>query len=68
MGATQCPEHPVVENLLRTGQPDGKDPIWHCCPVCGAEAERVFFSHHLKEYVGCDICLVSHEAWELLED
>lgn len=27
------PDHPVIQNMERTGYPDGKEPIFPICPV-----------------------------------
>lgn len=58
------PDHPVIQNLLRTGQPDGKEPDYPRCPVCGEEAEHFYYSSKRREYVGCEICLTARDAWD----
>ena len=35
------PDHPVIQNMERTGYPDGKEPIFPICPVCGEECEEI---------------------------
>lgn len=59
----ELPDHPVVANLLRTGYPDGKEPEYPHCPVCGAETDTVYRNKDL-EIVGCGECLISRDAWE----
>ena len=36
------PDHPVIQNMERTGYPDGKEPTFPICPVCGEECEEIF--------------------------
>ena len=31
------PDHPVIRNLEMTGYPDGQEPEYPHCPLCGAE-------------------------------
>ena len=49
------PDHPVIQNMERTGYPDGKEPTFPICPVCGEECEEIFRDKDLN-IVGCDIC------------
>ena len=56
-------DHPVVENLLRTGYPDGKEPEEIRCPVCGEDAEH-FYVTKTGTVVGCECCLISKPYWE----
>lgn len=58
-----CPDHPVVQNMERTGCPDGRLPEEPRCPVCGAAAET-FYTTKTGRIVGCDICLTQKEYWE----
>ena len=48
------PDHPVIQNMERTGYPDGKEPTFPICPVCGEECEEIFRDKDLN-IVGCDI-------------
>lgn len=57
------PDHPVIRNMERTGYPDGKEPIYPRCPVCGAECEDIYKDKDLI-IVGCDICVSRTDAWE----
>ena len=56
------PDHPVIRNLERTGYPDGEEPRYPKCPVCGGECETVY-----KTKDGCDLCLRPVDAWECSE-
>ena len=60
------PDHPVIRNMERTGYPDGKEPEYPRCPICGEECETIYKS---KDYdiVGCDECIRSKGAWEVEE-
>lgn len=59
----QIPDHPAIRNAERTGHPDGKDPAYPVCPVCGEECERVYTNRY-SDVVGCDVCLTDGDAWE----
>ena len=50
------PEHPVLQNMERTGYPDGKEPRYPRCPVCGAACETIYKTKGY-EIIGCDLCL-----------
>ena len=56
-------DHPVIQNLERTGEPDGKEPDYPRCPVCGEECETIYQARR-GDYVGCDACLTALDAWE----
>lgn len=58
-----CPDHPVVQNMCRTGFPDGREPEEMRCPACGETAER-FYETRDGTIVGCECCLVSKPYWE----
>lgn len=64
---SNIPDHPVIRNLERTGWPDGKDPSWPVCPVCGAEADT-FYQDKSRAIVGCSECVRTLDAWEYKED
>ena len=49
-------DHPVIENLMATGWPDGKEPPVPHCPVCGAECDTAY-KDRFGEIVGCDNCM-----------
>ncbi len=57
------PDHPVIANMERTGYPDGKEPDYPHCPVCGAECYSVYLNKDM-EVVGCDECIRTENAWE----
>ena len=52
------PDHPIIRNLERTGYPDGKEPRYPHCPVCGEECEIIYRRYSDDECVGCDGCLL----------
>lgn len=59
-------DHPVIRNMERTGYPDGKEPAYPRCPICGKECETIYKD---KEFsiVGCDICIRNVDAWDAKE-
>lgn len=57
------PEHPVIENLMRTGYPDGREPEEKKCPICG-EAPEQFFEDKDGTIVGCDYCIKTKYYYE----
>ena len=59
----ETPDHPIVQNLERTGYPDGKEPAFPLCPVCGEECETMYKDHY-GAYVGCDVCMETVNAWD----
>lgn len=60
------PDHPVIQNMMRTGYPDGKEPEYPRCPVCGKECETLYSDRH-GSYIGCDVCIETIDAWEVPE-
>ena len=34
--------HPIIENLERTGYPNGKEPKFPICSVCGEETDTLY--------------------------
>lgn len=58
------PVHPVIENMERTGTPDGKKEQYPICPACGEECETVYKDRH-GTYIGCDVCVETKDAWEV---
>lgn len=58
------PDNPVIRNMVRTGYPDGKEPAYPRCPVCGEECETIYKDRE-RDIVGCDNCLNSVDAWEV---
>ncbi len=57
-------DHPVIENMERTGYPDGKEPTYPHCPVCGEECETIY-ADRFGEVFGCDVCTTITDAWEV---
>lgn len=60
------PDHYVIQNLERTGYPNGKEPTHPHCPVCGAECDTIYWDKS-GEIFGCDECVEANEAWETNE-
>lgn len=58
-----CPDHPVIANMERTGYPDGEAPQNPRCPVCGDECEAVYLDR-AGDVAGCDCCLSPWDAGE----
>lgn len=56
------PDHPVIRNLEMTGYPDGREPEYPHCPLCGAECEEIYKAGDMT--VGCDSCLRKVNAWQ----
>lgn len=56
------PDHPVIQNLEMTGYPDGREPEYPHCPLCGAECEEIYKAGDV--IVGCDSCLRKVNAWQ----
>lgn len=57
------PDHPVIRNMERTGYPDGREPEYPICPVCGEECEIIYRDKWL-DIVGCDECISTVDAWD----
>ena len=60
------PDHPVIQNMERTGYPDGKEPTYPHCPVCSAECDTIYKNSD-GDIVGCDECISTADAWEAEE-
>ena len=37
------------------------------CPVCGEECEEIFYDKN-HEVCGCENCVTSRDAWEVLQE
>ena len=63
------PDHPVIQNMERTGYPDGKEPRRkiYLCPSCGLPCHTVY-SNMYGEIFACDRCLSSDDAADVLEE
>lgn len=57
------PDHPVIQNCERTGYPDGREPTYPRCPVCGDECSTVYRSRE-GVIAGCDVCITTQDAWD----
>ena len=57
-------DHPGVRNCELTGYPDGKEPTYPHCPVCGSECDTVYRDKD-RNIVGCDECISTADAWEV---
>lgn len=57
-------ENPIIANTERTGYPDGKEPQYPICPICGAECETIYQDRY-GAYAGCDVCMKTKDAWEV---
>lgn len=57
------PDHPVIRNMERTGYPDGKEPKYPLCPICGAETDT-FYRNKDLDIIGCDECVSTVDAWD----
>ena len=64
MGWNDIPDHPVIRNMERTGHPDGKEPTYPHCPVCGEECDTIYKDKE-HDIVGCDNCVSTADAWEV---
>ncbi len=53
-------DHPVIENMERTGYPDGEEPVTYRCPVC---RDCIYHGNYLYtiegEVLGCEFCVSS---------
>lgn len=61
------PDDPIIRNMESTGYPDGKEPKYPVCPVCGATADT-FYKNAEGEILGCDECIYPSDAWETVPD
>ena len=57
------PDHPVIRDMERTGYPDGREPEYPICPICGEECEIIYRDKYL-DAVGCDGCILAVDAWD----
>ena len=56
-------QHPIITATERTGYPDGKEPQYPHCPMCGWETDTIY-RNKSHEIVGCYWCISSSDAWE----
>lgn len=60
------PDHPVIRNMERTGYPDGKEPEYPRCPICGVECDTIYQDVD-GDIFGCDECVATKDAWDVEE-
>ena len=63
MSISRVTDHPVIGNMERTGHPNGKEPEYPICPICGAECDEVYLGKD-DDVVGCMECIKPANAWE----
>lgn len=51
-------DHPVIENLMRTGYPTRERPESPVCPVCQERCSEIYVDGR-ADVVGCDNCVHS---------
>ncbi|MGN1157110.1 MAG: hypothetical protein ACI4TK_13110 [Agathobacter sp.] len=59
-------DHPIIENMERTGYPDGQEPKALICPLCGSEADDFYFRD--GECIGCSECIRTKAFYEIEEE
>lgn len=64
--AMSIPEHPIIQNMERTGYPDGREPQYPHCPICGSECNTVYLNDDM-EVIGCEECVRPWDAWQCME-
>lgn len=37
------------------------------CPICGEECSAIYFNYY-HEPAGCDECMYTRDAWDVMED
>lgn len=57
------PDDPIIQNMERSGYPDGKEPPQPICPVCGEVCETVYREFGTDEIIGCNECICAEDAW-----
>ena len=60
-------EHPVITNLLRTGEPDGREPKSPRCPACGEECDT-FYLNRFGNVFACENCVQIEDAENLWDE
>lgn len=60
MSRYNIPDHPVIRSMEKYGTPDGKDPVYPKCPICGEDCCEVYIRD--EEIVGCDVCIECRDA------
>lgn len=67
MDCNNIPDHPVVQNMMGTGTPDGNVAEQHICPKCDEYCD-FFYVDANREIVGCENCISMYEAESWLND
>ena len=62
----KVPDHPVIQNLMRTGVPCGSAPHIPRCPVCGGECRRIYLDKS-GELFACEDCVQIRRASNMEE-
>lgn len=60
----RLPDHPIIQNMERTGTPDGKKPSYPVCPNCHQTCERVYKDKG-GDILGCDNCVTEMDAYDV---
>ena len=66
MNINNIPDHPVAQNMMSTGYPDGVVPEMAKCPKCGEECDFYYIDVD-GDIVGCENCISMYDAEEWLE-
>ena len=53
--------------ILVAGYPSGREPEVPICPVCDAECDTIYIGHN-GDYIGCENCVTTRDAWEVIEN
>lgn len=56
MNLYDIPDHPVVQNMERTGYPTANTPLEPVCPECNDQCDEFLFDE-LNQLIGCDSCV-----------
>ena len=65
LNPNNIPDHPIVQNMMETGYPDGIVPKTYICPICGRECEEYYIDGY-DDVIGCENCITMCHAedWE----
>ena len=56
-------DHPVIENMMRTGYPTQKPSRVPVCPICQEPCDEVYVDKNL-DIAGCDNCVHTEDPDE----